>query len=140
VILNFFRGFWCSYCRLELEAYEHIQEELAALGCSYFAISPQRPETANRLPENYHVIFDQENEIARNFDIVYMIGQAEIDAFLGRDLKLEQFNDSDCYELPIPATFIIREDRTIGYVYIDVDYRKRCAPEELIEELKSFCD
>jgi len=135
VVLNFFRGFWCAYCRAEIEAYGCIQTELQKLGYSYFAISPQRPETASKLPDNYQVIFDHNNNIARDFGLVYSFGQAEDELFLEKDINLSHVNAIDSGELPVPATFIVRQDRTIGYVFIDVDFRERCSPEELIREL-----
>jgi len=140
VILNFFRGFWCQYCKTEMEAYENIQTQLTRLGCTYFAISPQKPETAGKLPENYQVIFDRDNKIARDFGIVYTLEQTEKDLFERWGLMLDKVNGSDGGELPIPATFIVCKDRTIGYEYVDVDFRARCCPEQLIEELKPFCD
>jgi peroxiredoxin len=140
VVLNFFRGFWCQYCKTEIEAYENIQSELTRLGCTYFAISPQKPETAGELPENYQVIFDRDNKIARDFGIVYALEQAERNLFESWGLMLDKVNGSDGRELPVPATFIVCKDRTIGYEYVDVDFRARCCPEQLIEELKTFCD
>jgi peroxiredoxin len=140
VILNFFRGFWCQYCKTEIEAYENIQSELTRLGCTYFAISPQMLETAGNLPENYQVIFDRDNKIARDFGIVYALEQAERNLFESWGLMLDKVNGSDGSELPVPATFIVCKDRTIGYEYVDVDFRARCCPEQLLEELKTFCD
>ena len=140
VILNFFRGFWCQYCKTEIEAYENIQPELAKLGCSYFAVSPQKPETVSRLPKNYQVIFDRDNKIAKDFGIVYALDQAEKTLFQSWGLMLDKVNGNEGWELPVPATFIICRDRTIGYEYVDVDFRARCCPDQLIEELKSFCD
>ena len=140
VILNFFRGFWCPYCETEIEAYENIQAELNRLGCAYFAISPQQPQTAGEQSESYKVIFDRDNKIARDFGIVYELEQVERNLFESWGLMLDKVNGSDGRELPVPATFIVCKDRTIGFEYVDVDFRARCCPEQLIEELKSFCD
>ncbi|MFP6805018.1 MAG: peroxiredoxin-like family protein [Pseudomonadales bacterium] len=140
VILNFFRGLWCPYCETQIEAYENIQAELTRLGCAYFAISPQQPQTAGERSESYQVIFDRDNKIARDFGIVYGLEQVERNLFESWGLMLDKVNGSDGRELPVPATFIVCKDRTIGYEYVDVDFRARCCPEQLIEELKSFCD
>ncbi len=139
VVLNFFRGYWCQYCQTEVEAYENIQGELDKLGCSYFAITPQRPETSSYSPESYQVIFDKDNKIARQFGIVYGLVQEEIDLFSRWGLKLDEVQGCDTWELPIPATFLVCPDRTIGYEYVDVDFRARCCPDQLIEEIRHFC-
>ena len=48
-------------------------------------------------------------------------------------------NQTGKWELPLPATYIVTRDRTIGYEFIDVDFRARCCPDALIEEVKPFC-
>jgi peroxiredoxin len=40
--------------------------------------------------------------------------------------------------LPVPATYVIAQDRHIVLAYIDVDYRKRLAPEAILEALQSL--
>lgn len=138
VVLNFFRGFWCQYCKTEIDAYENIQGELDQMGCSYLAISPQKPVDVENLPTNYQVVFDRDNAIAHSFGIVYELDDAERELFQRWGLMLDKVNESDKWELPVPATFILAQDRTIGYEYVDVDFRARCCPDQLIEELKSF--
>ena len=138
VILNFFRGYWCPYCKTEIEAYENIQGEVARLGASYFAISPQRRELTPAHPESYEVIYDRDNRIAREFGLVYGLLQEEIDLFASWGLDLEAVNGTTVWELPVPATFIVCADRRIGYKYIDVDFRSRCCPEQLLDELRAF--
>jgi peroxiredoxin len=139
VVINFFRGYWCRYCKTEIEAYENIQPELDAMGCTYFAVSPQKPDTAVTELPNYQVIFDRDNKIARQFGVVYSLEGPEIELFTKWGLKINEVNDSSRWELPVPATFVICADRTVGYEYVDVDFRARCCPDQLVEELKGFC-
>ena len=137
-VLNFFRGFWCQFCRTEIEAYEKIQNELQQMDCAYFAISPQKPDTPAYQPGNYQLVFDRGNRIARQFGIVYPLHEDEKALFESWGLRLDQVNDCNDWELPIPATFVVCRDRRIGYEHVDVDFRARCCPEQLIEELRSF--
>ncbi|MBO6655681.1 MAG: AhpC/TSA family protein [Pseudomonadales bacterium] len=138
VVLSFFRGFWCPYCKTEIEAYEDVQGELERMGCTYLAITPQKPVDAATLPSNYDVVYDRDNLIAGRFGIVYELDHAERDLFQSWGLLLDKVNESDKWELPVPATFILAQDRTIGFEYVDVDFRARCCPDQLIKELKSF--
>ncbi|MBT4159813.1 MAG: AhpC/TSA family protein [Gammaproteobacteria bacterium] len=138
-VINFFRGYWCPYCKTELEAYESIQSELDALGCTYFAVSPQRPETAAFSAGDYQMIFDRDNRIARLFGIVFSLDESEQALFSSWGLDLSEIHGVSQWQLPVPATFVICPDRTVGYEYVDVDFRARCCPDQLIEEVKSFC-
>jgi peroxiredoxin len=139
VVINFFRGFWCSFCRTELEAYSKVQKELEEMGCFYLAISPQKIITDTEAPSKYQVIFDKDNQVARQFGIVYSLEQDEIELFNSWGLRIDEVNESGKWELPLPATFIVRQDRTIGYEFVDVDFRARCCPDDLIEKVKQVC-
>lgn len=138
-VLNFFRGYWCPYCRTEVEAYEAIQPELDALGCTYFAISPQKPSEPGSRGAGYEILFDKGNRIAHQFGIVYALIEEEKKLFASWGLHLDQVNESGTWELPVPATFLVRQDRTIGYEFVDVDFRSRCCPDQLMQELRSTC-
>ena len=138
VIINFFRGFWCMYCKTELEAFASIKKELDQLGCHYLAVSPQKISPESGDGEPYQMIFDKNNQIARKFNIVYSMGKDEIELFESWNLNFAQVNESTEWTLPIPATYIIAQDRTVVYQFADVDVRTRCCPDDLIEELRQL--
>ena len=124
------------YCKTELEAYSSIKEELEELGCYYLAISPQDLQNDELSESHYQTVYDRNNQIARLFNIVYELGEDEIDLFKSWDLRVDQINDSGNWTLPIPATYLISQDRTVAYQFADVDIRSRCCPDDLLEELK----
>src|SRR5262249_63654 len=49
---------------------------------------------------------------------------------------LPQYQGNDSWMLPIPATFVIGKDGRIKARFVDPDYRKRMAIDELIDPLK----
>ncbi len=144
VVVNFFRGFWCSFCQTELEAYAAAREELEQLGCYYLAISPQKLSLDNEMrkvgsnSDNFQMLFDKDNAIAKQFDLVYKLEPEEIALFEKWGLQLDVVNECASYELPLPATYLINQDRTIGYQFVDADFRTRCCPDELIEEVRAI--
>jgi len=40
--------------------------------------------------------------------------------------------------LPIPATFVIADDGVVAWRYVDVDYRTRSEPVDIIEALQKL--
>jgi peroxiredoxin len=50
--------------------------------------------------------------------------------------KLPQYQGNDSWVLPIPATFVIGKDGHIKSRFVDPDYRKRMAIEDLVDALK----
>lgn len=137
VMLNFFRGFWCLFCQTELEALNVIRQELEAMGCHYLAISPQRPESD---VEEVQFVFDKQNLIARSFNIVYELSDDEKALLAEWDIDLDNASESGGWNLPLPATYIINQDKTVAFQFADADFRSRCCPEELMEELNRITD
>lgn len=138
VVINFFRGLWCPYCKTELQAFESIRDRLTELGCHYIAVTPQNPPPEYASPSGYELIFDKDNRIATQFDLVYTLSDKEAALFAERGVQIEELNESDSRQLPIPATYLVARDRTVAYLFVDVDFRSRCCPDDLIEEIKSL--
>jgi len=40
--------------------------------------------------------------------------------------------------LPIPATFVLGQDRIVKWNYVNVDYRTRSEPDDIIDALKNL--
>ena len=145
VVVNFFRGFWCTFCQTELEAYAAARAEIEQLGCYYLAVSPQslpvegeQGQPGTSTSEHFQVLFDKDNTIAKQFDLAYKLEPEEIALFESWGLQLDIVNESASFELPLPATYLINQDRTIGYQFVDADFRTRCCPEDLINEVRAI--
>lgn len=139
VVINFFRGLWCPYCRTELEAFESVRDQLGQLGCQYLAITPQkRPQEtpSDDVPDgSYELIYDRNNTIAQEFDLVYRLAEEEIALFAGWGIPID---DADDWTLPLPATYLVATDRTVAYQFVDVDFRSRCCPDDLMAEVRAL--
>lgn len=138
IVINFFRGFWCNFCRTELEAYQKVLPQFEALGAYYLAVSPHQPIAAQEQYRNYQVMCDCDNQIARSFGIVYELQDVEKSLFAEWGIRLDEVNQCKKWELPLPATYLIGQDRMVEFQYVDADFRKRLSPDELIEALTRF--
>jgi len=47
-------------------------------------------------------------------------------------------NGDDSWLLPIPATYVIDRDGSIALGFVDVDYRNRLEPEEILNALRTL--
>jgi peroxiredoxin len=139
VLINFFRGYWCMYCNSERESLSSIRSELEAIGCQSLSISPQPSKTVTEnLSESDEVIFDKNNQIADLFRIVYQLSQDEIDLFESWDLHIDEVNESGNWLLPLPATYLVSKERVVSFQFLDVDFRRRCGPNELLEAISQL--
>lgn len=142
VVVTFYRGSWCPYCNLALQA---LNNELGKIEdkAKLIAISPQTPDnsltTQERLELKFEVLSDTENQIAKELGLVFKFSPELEDVYKnGFGLDFSSIYGSDVYELPIPATYVIGMDKEIKYAFLDVDYRKRAEPSKIVDVLKNL--
>lgn len=143
VVVTFYRGDWCPYCNLQLRALQARLEEIEALGATLVAISPQVPDgslTKSEISEmTFTVLSDQNAKVASQYGVAWEVPEFLLDHMrVDRNLDLEKINNGNGSVLPIPATFIIGTDGIIAWNYVNVDYRTRSEPEEIVEALKKL--
>jgi peroxiredoxin len=142
-VVVFYRGGWCPYCNIQLRTYQRLLPELAQLGASLVAISPQLPDgslsTAERNALDFAVLSDAGNGVARSFGLVYPLPEVLREALRSVDKALPDINGDDSWELPVPATFVIAKDGRTIFSHVDIDYRSRCTPDVVLSALRSLC-
>jgi peroxiredoxin len=141
VAVTFHRGHWCPYCRLNTNALVQAQREIEGEGCQIVAIMPDRQQFAQKFKTEsqarFPILTDMDNGYALSLNLVVWVG-AEMERMIstaGRDIPSYQGNTS--WMLPIPATFVVGMDRKIKARFVDPDYRKRMAIEDMIGALRS---
>jgi peroxiredoxin len=139
-VITFHRGHWCPYCRISINTLAKAQPRIDALGARLVAIVPDREQFAAEMRHdskvNFPILSDMDNGYAMSLNLAIWVG-AEMKEYMtkiGRTLPQYQGNDS--WMLPIPATFVVGKDGRIKSRFVDPDYRKRMAVEELISALK----
>ena len=140
VVVMFYRGAWCPFCNLALRAYQEVLPEIKVQGASLVAISPQTPDNSLSLAETaglgYEVLSDQGNAVARQFGLVYRLGDSiyQLQEQFGVDLL--KANGDDSRELPLPGTFIIDQGGTIRFAQVFADHSQRAEPATVLEALR----
>ncbi|MEP3374358.1 MAG: peroxiredoxin-like family protein [Maribacter dokdonensis] len=143
VVVTFYRGSWCPYCNLQLRALQAKLPEIQSLGATLVAISPEVPDasmTKNEISEmDFTVLSDQDAKVASKYGVAWEVPEFLLDHMrVDRNLDLKQINNGNGTVLPIPATFIVGTDGVIQWSYVNVDYRTRSEPDEIVEALKSI--
>jgi peroxiredoxin len=141
VAITFHRGHWCPYCRINTRALAEAQGKIRAEGGQIVAIMPERQQFVAAFKSDaelrYPVLTDIDNGYALSLNLAIWVG-AELQRLMavsGRDLPSYQGNEG--WFLPIPATFVLDADGSVKARFIDPDYRKRMAIEDLLAALKS---
>jgi len=143
VVLTFYRGSWCPYCNLQLRALQARLSEIHDLGATLVAISPQVPDeslTKNEISEmDFTVLSDQDAKVAAEYGVAWEVPEFLVEHMrVDRNLDLEAINNGNGNVLPIPATFVLSGDGEVVWRYVDVDYRTRSEPDDIIAALKKL--
>lgn len=81
---------------------------------------------------------DQGNRVSRQFGLVYSLPESLRAIYAGFGIDLPAYNGDERFELPLPATYVIRPDGEIAYAFADADYTRRMEPAEIIEVLRAL--
>ena len=143
VVITFYRGSWCPYCNLQLKALQSRLPEIHALVAQLVAISPQAPDGS--MSENdirnmdFVVLSDQNADVAASYGVAWQVPAFLLDHMReDRGLDLESLNNGNGSILPIPATFVLDSEGKVTWRYVDVDYRTRSEPQDIINALKAL--
>jgi peroxiredoxin len=137
--VTFHRGHWCPYCRININALARAQQKMASGGGQIVAIMPDRQQfvselkSAGKVP--FPILTDMDNGYALSLNLAIWLG-AEMQKMLEDVRDLPSFQGNNSWVLPIPATFVVGQDGVIKARFVDPDYRKRMAIDDLLSALK----
>ncbi len=138
LVISFFRGGWCPYCTLELNALQQSLPEIERLGATLVAITPDTgaalasAKRKNKLA--YDVLSDVDNGVGLTFGIIFRVPEAIRALYrgLGIDLGARHGNNTDEWLLPLPATYIVDRGGIIRHAQLDPDFKRRMEPAEIV--------
>jgi peroxiredoxin len=140
VVLSFYRGVWCPYCNMELQALEAAKPEFDKYGASLVAISPQTaPNSRKSVRQNklsFPILSDVKGKVGEAFGLRFELPDYLVELYKGLKNDLPTFNDDPSWTLPMPARYVIGQDGTILYSEVNPDYTHRPEPEDMIPVLQ----
>ncbi|TMV67348.1 AhpC/TSA family protein [Thioclava sp. BHET1] len=140
LVVTFYRGVWCPYCNMELQALEAARESYEDLGASLIAISPQTAANSRKSQRQNHLGFpilsDEKGAVGAAFGLKFALPDYLVALYQSLKNDLPAFNDDPSWTLPMPARFVIGQDGTILYANVNPDYTQRPEPEDLLDALR----
>ena len=140
VIVTWYRGGWCPYCNLALLALQKALPDIQAAGGQLVALNPELDSyTAETIGKNhfgFDVLSDPGNKVAREYGIVFKM-TPDVAAAMRDNAKTNIRNGDESDELPLAASYVIAQDGTITYAFLDADYRNRAEPSDLVQAVQA---
>ena len=140
LIISFYRGVWCPYCNMELQALQAALADFRAAGASLVAISPQSAVNSRKSVRqnglDFPILSDQRNDVAAAFGLRFELPDYLIELYKGFGNDLPAINGDDSWTLPMPARFVVGQDGIILYAEVNPDYTRRPDPQDMLPVLQ----
>lgn len=139
VVVSFYRGVWCPYCNLELQALEAAADEFRAKGAALVAISMQGAEDSRKSQQDnqlsFPILTDQGGELAHRFGLRWTLQPYLLKFHKMFKVELPTIHNDGQWNLPMPARYVIDVDRSVAYSEVNPDYTRRPEPADLFPVL-----
>jgi peroxiredoxin len=139
LVVTFYRGVWCPYCNMDLQAIQETLPEIAARGAKVVAISPQTaPNSRKSARQNklaFPILSDEAGKVGAAFGLRFQLPDYLVDLYKSLKNDLTSFNADPSWTLPMPARYVIGRDGVIAYAEVNPDYTRRPDPSELLPVL-----
>lgn len=142
LVLTFFRGSWCPYCRATMTAFQEILPDVRALGAGLAAICP---DTGGRLAASkreagadYAYLCDSDCALALEIGLVMRLPDVYRHLLELAETDLPGHQGHGGWFVPVPASFIIDRDGVIRDRCIDLDFTQPTEPEIVLTRLRAL--
>jgi peroxiredoxin len=137
-VVIFYRGSWCPYCNVHLAALQEIETNILDYGYKIIAVSPDDISNLTKAIEknslSYTLVSDSDLALAKAFGIAFKAPQKY------QDMLSTHSGGENTGLLPVPSVFIIDQEGTILFEYINPNYKERISSQMLLGVLKSLSE
>ena len=142
LVINFFRGDWCPFCRLMLQALNEALPAIEAAGGQLVALSPDTGgrllQAKQRLKLSIEMLSDVDNGVALNFGVAFRVPEAYRKLVETYGTNLAERHGNDAWIIPIPAAFVVDRVGIVRYAFVEPRFVKRAEPSDIIAVLKQL--
>lgn len=139
LVLVFYRGAWCPYCNTYLKKLQNNIDKITENGGKLVAISVENPDNSMAVAKKnelkFTVLSDTHLDVARKFGIVYQLPPETDERYKGFGIDLVKQNGTETPDLPLSATYVVKQNGEIAYAFLEPDYKRRAEPSEIVEVL-----
>ena len=139
VVMTFYRGVWCPYCNIELQALEEVANEIRSRGATLVAISMQGATDSRKSQKDNNLSFpiltDQNGELSEKLGIRWTLQDYVVPFHQGFGVELPRIHGDGQWNLPMPARYVVDTRGVIAYSEVNPDYTRRPEPSDLFPVL-----
>jgi peroxiredoxin len=142
LVVVFFRGDWCPFCKTTLTALDTIVPDIAALGASLVALTLDTGEFVasdrQSLRLRFPVLSDVDGGTALQFGMLYRVPDDLRAFYEGLHIDIGQRHGDSTWYLPVPATFLVDRTGIVRHIHASGDVTDRMEPAEILSVLREM--
>jgi peroxiredoxin len=140
LVVTFYRGVWCPYCNIELQAINEVLPQIQTYGANVVAISPQTPVNSRKSVRTnelgFPVLSDVNGQTGAEFGLRFTLPDYLVELYRNLKNDLPTFNNDPSWTLPMPARYVIGQDGIVLYSEVNPDYTRRPDPSHMFPILE----
>ena len=142
LVVIFFRGDWCPFCKATLTALNQSIAAIRAEGAELVALTLDTGDHAvsdwRGLGLDFPVLSDADGGTALQFGAIYRVPDPLRAFFEAHGVDLAMRHGDPAWCLPIPATFVMDRRGIVRHVHASGDIADRMEPEEILAKLREI--
>lgn len=140
ILLIFYRGNWCTYCKKHLSSLAGHLKEFQDKGVFVLVVTPEKvektQETGNKYNNGFSIIHDPGNKIMTAYKVAFAVNELSVPKYYDKiTQRINEYNEDGNNVLPVPATYLIDQSGKITYVHYDPDYKNRSDLNAILKSL-----
>ena len=135
-VLVIYRGGWCPFCNMHLQALAEAEKQILEQGFQIIAVSPDAPANLKITEEKdkvkYTLLSDSKGELIKAIGIAFEAPENY------KSVINVHSNGVNTNFLPVPSVFVVNTENEILFEYISPDFKHRISAELLVSVLKNL--
>ncbi len=144
VVVTFFRGIWCPYCRLMLDALVGALPTLEEAGASLVGVTPETAGLALTTKRNhgaaFEVLSDVDGGLGLGCGVVFRTPDIYRRLLLKYGNDLAERHGNAAWFLPLPAVFVLDRAAIVRWRFLSVDFTEQAEPADILAALRALPD
>lgn len=140
LVVSFYRGGWCPFCKAELTALQSAKEEFDSSKANIVVVSPETGDFPRQLKHELSLdltmLADVDHGVAMSYGVLFRVPEETKAHYSRQGYDFGRRHGSSEWMLPIPATFVIDEDGAIRHSFVEPDFTVRQEPAEILERVR----
>jgi peroxiredoxin len=144
LVVSFYRGGWCPFCKAELRALQAITADLNRLKAKVVVLSPDTRDLPRQLKQqlglDLTMLADVDYGVATTYGIVFRVPDETRAHYADFGYDLGHRHGSTEWMLPIPATYLIDQDGVVRGAFIEPDFTIRQEPSDILARVGQLAE